>query len=149
MCAAVEHSQMAGNALSAWAAALVDENLYRTLIGAAFGTFAGAWLTRRGQAKKEIVTQLNNVAAAIELAGAICNRYMAAKGQHVRPMWDAFAALKKKHEAHQKAGGGKGPFAFTADFKTLPQTKAPLNALEGLLYNGSSRFLVGGFEHFS
>jgi hypothetical protein len=129
---------MAGNALSAWWAAFVDENLYRTLIGAAFGTFAGAWLTRRGQAKKEIVTELNNVAAAIELAGAICNRYMALNRQHVRPMWDALTALKRKYEARQKAGGGRGPLIFTADFKTLPQTKAPLNALEGLLYNDIS-----------
>lgn len=129
---------MAGDALSAWWAVLVDGNLYRTLIGAAFGTFAGAWLTRRGQAKKEIVTELNNVAAAIELAGAICNRYMAMNRQHVRPMWEALVALKSKYEAHQKAGGRKGPFVFTADFKTLPQTKAPLNALEGLLYNDIS-----------
>jgi hypothetical protein len=128
MGAAVEHVRMAGNALSAWWGDFVDANLYRTLIGAAFGTLAGAWLARRGQAKKEIVTALNNVAAAIELAGAICNRYMALKRQHVRPMWDALTALKKEYEARQKAGGGKGLFRYTADPKTLSQTKAPLNA---------------------
>jgi hypothetical protein len=53
-------------------------------------------------------------------------------------MWDAFTALKKEYKARQKARGGDGPFHFIADFKTLPQTKAPLNALEGLLYDDIS-----------
>jgi hypothetical protein len=109
---------MALNSLSTWLRTFADENLYRTLIGAAFGTFAGAWLTRRSQAKKELVTELNNIAAAIELAGAICNRYMALKRQHVGPMWEAITALRKKYEVRKKFGAG-GTFHFTADLTRI------------------------------
>jgi hypothetical protein len=116
--------------------AFVDANFLRTIAASAFGTFAGAWIASRAQAKKAIVTELNAVATAHLLATQIANVYMALKRQMIRPIHEAYIQISRDYEAYEKsraAGGAQVAFSYSVELRTLSPPRAPIDSLEKLV----------------
>jgi len=53
----------------------VGSNLFGTLVTAAFGAFAGAYLAGRVQHKRAVVAELNSIKAALSLCFTICKAF--------------------------------------------------------------------------
>lgn len=134
------------------AVALLDANLFRTLVASAFGTFAGAWIASRAQTKKAIVAELNALAAADMLAIQIANTHVALKRQHVKPIYEMYEQMKGDYKAYQKSkakGGAKVAFSCSAELKSLSPLKTPIDSLEKLILEKVSirgRGLAAVFE---
>jgi hypothetical protein len=123
-------------ALKSSAFSLANPDLFRTLIGAAFGTFAGAWIASRSQTKKTIIAEFNAIAKADMLAIQIANTCMALKRQHVQPVYEGHLQIIRDFEAYKKSratGGAQVAFSYSAELKTLSPMKMPIEALEKLL----------------
>jgi len=112
-------------------------DLFRTLIGAAFGTFAGAWISSRAERKKTVIAEINSVSAAIELSINICNRFMTLKKQIIRPFRDRFLLVRTNHEAYLAAPQTQ-QFQWQTDFQTISQVTTPTEALERCVFEETS-----------
>jgi hypothetical protein len=117
--------------LSGVATNIFTFDLFRTLIAAAFGTFAGAWISSRAQRKREIVSQINNIVAAMELSVSFCNQFMGFKRQITRPLKKRFSEAKEKFEKdvaqHRQTGT---TVSVQADLQMIPEFNLPTKALE-------------------
>lgn len=120
-----------------YAKPLFNLDLFRTLVAAAFGTFAGAWISSRAQRKKVVITEFNNVSAAMILSISICNQFLALKRQIVRPTRDNYLQAKRDHQAYVAnllANRSTEPFRLHTDFQTISQINSPTEALERCVF---------------
>jgi hypothetical protein len=110
-----------------------------TLITAAFGASVGAWATTRRETKRAIVAELNSVRAARMLTFSVCNRCIAIKRQHIRPIYQDHAAAYEKYQEDRR-GGEREP-GIKADLRSLTPVHLPMQALERQLFEKIS---IGG-----
>jgi len=104
---------------------------FGTLMSAAFGAFAGAWINSRIQTTKSIVTELNNIRAALILCFSISNRFVALKRQHVRAMRDRYVQADQEHDEFLKTRAQRrGIFTLIVDLQTIAPVIVPIAALE-------------------
>jgi hypothetical protein len=78
---------------------IISAEWFNTLVAGAFGAFFGAWgaqaVISRSQFKQSIVTELNAINAAMALCFAICNRFVALKKQHLKPLFDKYRKARE------------------------------------------------------
>jgi hypothetical protein len=131
------------NAASTW----LPPYFFATLAAAAFGAFAGAWITSRMQAKRQVISELNNISAAMMLSYSIFNRTMALKKQFVVPMRDEYERARREYaetvanQSNRGATDATNVFRPRAELKTLPIQKMPTDLLERHVFEKIS---VGG-----
>jgi hypothetical protein len=101
----------------------------QTILVAAVGTFVGAWLTSRSQAKRRVVDELKAAHAAYNLCFSIINRALALKFQIVRPMKERYDEAVASYQAHRK-----GMLELPLDLQTLSQVKFPGELLEKIVF---------------
>jgi hypothetical protein len=100
-------------------------SLFGTLITAAFGAFAGAFLASRGKNKTDLIAELNSVKATLTLCFTICSSCISGKKQIFGPLNDSYQ--KELHSYHNR---GPGLFEFHADLQTITPVKLPNETLE-------------------
>ena len=108
---------------------------FGTLVAAAFGSFAGAWATSRRETKRAVIAELNSVSAARALSFSICNRFMALKRQHIRPLQSEYAEARARFTENQLRGR---PNVLQADMRALTPVWLPTEALERQIFEKTS-----------
>lgn len=72
------------------------------LFGAAGGAYAAQKIAEKSRKRRELLQEVRNSNAAIELAQAICSTYLNLKEQHVRGMKESYDAQKAAVHAHHQ-----------------------------------------------
>jgi hypothetical protein len=112
---------------------------FGTLASAAFGAFAGAWVSSRAQNKKVVVAELNSIRVALLLCFSISNTFIALKKQHIRPMRHRYVEARKGYDTLKKTPWKRrGPsplvYEFVADYLTISPVKVPTQVLEQYVF---------------
>ncbi|MGX1196232.1 hypothetical protein [Parvibaculum sp. MBR-TMA-1.3b-4.2] len=143
---------------------ILKSSAFATVVVGAFGAFFGAlgaqFAIGRSQRKRELVADLNAVNSALSLCFFTSNTFLAAKKQHIVPMWSAYSSLQNDCKRFVEVRSHNTfvaslpfeSFEFLADFKTLLSARVPLEAFEGLVFDKLSirvRGLAAASELFS
>ncbi|WP_156175491.1 hypothetical protein [Bradyrhizobium sp. LTSP849] len=104
----------------------------QTVITAAFGTFVGAFVTSRSQAKRRTIDELKAVHVAYGLCFTMINKALAIKRQHIRPMKQAYDEAVERYDDF--AANPAGAFALELDLRTLSQVRFGVPALEKVVF---------------
>jgi hypothetical protein len=111
--------------------------LFGTLMGAAVGVLAGAWLTGRRESKRALVDELNGVRAAMTLCFTISNRFISLKEQHVQPLTVEYEHFGQQYKAFLRQRGTPGTqtqFSVKADLRTVTPLRVPTELLERYVF---------------
>jgi hypothetical protein len=129
-------------------------NIFGTLVTAAFGAFAGAWVASRRETKRAAVTELNSINAARALCFSICNKFLSLKGQHILGLHHDYNMDREQVIATRAAAGVGAPIPIEVrlDLQTLTPIWLPTQTLERLIFEKISirgRALVAAVEVIS
>jgi hypothetical protein len=106
----------------------VASNLSATLITAAFGAFAGAFLAGRVQHKRTIVAELNGIKAAMALCFAMCKTFLSQKQEIIRPLYERYKQAQQYYDEHKN--GSPLPARALLDLQTITPMKVSIELLE-------------------
>lgn len=125
-------------------AAIITTDTFVVLTGTLVAAFAGAYgaqyLAEKNKAQEELVSEIRNVNAAINLSYNICNTMYGFKEQQTKVLRDSFykkkESLKKSLKAHRE---GRLPenyvFRFDADYKILTAPSLPISRLVTIVFD--------------
>jgi hypothetical protein len=118
------------------AQSFLGPNILGTLVTAAFGAFAGAWVASRRETKKLVTTELNAISAARALCFSICNKFLSLKGQYILDLHRDYnidrEAVLARAAAQPNIPGA--PMELRLDLQTLTPVWLPTQTLERLVF---------------
>ncbi len=120
---------------------IVSDNWLTLVVGigsSALGSWGAQLAISRHQRREFAIQQINAVNAALSICFAICNRYMALKKQHVRPLLNRYKSDKVRFEVIILNPNKFSIFNFNVDFETFDTLTPPLYILERHLFEKMS-----------
>jgi len=112
-------------------------NILGTLVTAAFGAFAGAWVASRRETKRSVVAELNSINAARALCFSISNKFLGLKGQHILNLHRDYSIDREvvlATLAAANAGAQVNQLQVRCDLQTFPPVWLPIGTLERLIF---------------
>lgn len=122
----------------------LNSSFSTALLGSLAGAFAGAMaaqrIAERSKRREELLKEIRSTNSAIMVAGAICNTVIAAKTQHVKPLWDAFKAAERELKEFERQRETQQEqenmhFHYVADLRLFPCPTLPISILQDLVFN--------------
>jgi hypothetical protein len=121
-------------------------------ISALIGSLAGAWggalaaerIAAKRRVREQLLLEINQTNAAIELSHMICSAHLNLKEQHVREAWEDYQAKRRRVHAHHEGlrNGEIAPGTVLdigqLDLRTLDVVRAKIEPLQGLVLGGLS-----------
>jgi hypothetical protein len=103
----------------------VAYSLFGTLITAAFGAFAGAFLASRNRYKSELIAELNSIKATLLLCFTMCNSFISQK-KMILPLCHMYQEHRRLY--------GQTLSVFQAELQTITPVKLPNELLERQIF---------------
>lgn len=128
---------------TSFGAAMVAGGL-ASLAGALGGALAADRIAAKRRVREQLLQEINQTNAAIELSHMICGAHLNLKEQHVRDAWEDYQAKKRKVHAHHEGlrNGTIAPGTVLdigqLDLRTLDVIRAKVEPLQGLVLSGLS-----------
>jgi hypothetical protein len=123
-----------------------NSNFGTAVISAFIGSLAGAWggalaaerIAEKRRVREQLLKEINQTNAAIELSHTICSSYLNLKEQHVRGVWEDYQRKREQvHDLHERQRhGAMAPRTVPTiqlDQRTLDVVRAKIEHLEGLV----------------
>jgi hypothetical protein len=114
-------------------------NLTTGAFGALFGALGAQAIVSRQQRRQSVVTELNNVNAALSLCFSTCSAFANAKRQHALPILDAIEDIRMQRDAIWETNKTltaplRLPFKPTLEFRTVVPVNVPIEQLERQIF---------------
>lgn len=116
---------------------LNESQFVRTVLASLAGAGLGAWTAQRIAARnkdnEEILKDVRATNVAASISFGITEAFIAAKMQHVKPLYDGFLREKAALLAFRPTVGNN-QYNFNADLRTLTPIKSPIDHLQKAVF---------------